>query len=87
LRLGRIGAFYQLIFIQPKKKSFRLSARRWVRRLHLLAQDGEDWMIDVELRVAVTSGAPAMLALLRSVSEEGDALPFLDGVDVDFIDG
>jgi len=44
-------------------------------------------MSDVELRAAVNADAPAMLALLRSASEEGDALPFLDGLDVDFIDG
>lgn len=44
-------------------------------------------MSDIELRVAVPSDAPAMLALLRSVSEEGNALPFVDSLDADFIDG
>lgn len=44
-------------------------------------------MSHVELRAAVTSDAPAMLALLRSTSEEGDALPFLDGLDLDFVEG
>ena len=44
-------------------------------------------MSDVELRAAVTSDVPAMLALLRSTSEEGDALPFLDGLDADFVQG
>lgn len=44
-------------------------------------------MSDVELRAAVKSDAPAMLALLRSTSEEGDALPFLDGLDADFVQG
>ncbi len=43
-------------------------------------------MSNIELRVAVPSDAPAMLALLRSVSEEGDALPFVDSLDADFID-
>ena len=43
-------------------------------------------MSDVESRVAVASDAPAMLALLRSVSEEGDTLPFVDSLDADFID-
>jgi ribosomal protein S18 acetylase RimI-like enzyme len=47
----------------------------------------EDWMRDVELRTAVPSDVPAMLALLRSTSEEGDALPFVDGLDADFVDG
>lgn len=44
-------------------------------------------MSHVELRAAVTGDAPAMLALLRSASDEGDALPFLDGLDAGFIDG
>jgi GNAT superfamily N-acetyltransferase len=41
----------------------------------------------VELRAAVTGDVPAMAALLRSTSDEGDALPFVDGIDADFIDG
>ena len=44
-------------------------------------------MNDVALRAAVTSDAPAMLALLRSTSEEGDTLPFLDGLDAGFVQG
>lgn len=38
------------------------------------------------LRPAARADAGAMLALLRSVSLEGDALPFRDEVDGDFID-
>jgi ribosomal protein S18 acetylase RimI-like enzyme len=44
-------------------------------------------MNHVELRAAVTSDVPAMVALLRSTAEEGDALPFLDGLDADFVHG
>jgi ribosomal protein S18 acetylase RimI-like enzyme len=44
-------------------------------------------MSDVELRAPAAADAPAMLALLRSASEEGDALPFLEGLDAGFIDG
>ena len=43
-------------------------------------------MTDVALRPACSSDGPAVLALLRSTTEEGDALPFVDGLDADFID-
>lgn len=43
-------------------------------------------MNDIELRAAANGDAAAMLALLRSASSEGDALPFVDGLDAGFVD-
>ncbi|WUR10897.1 GNAT family N-acetyltransferase [[Empedobacter] haloabium] len=43
-------------------------------------------MSDHTLRAATGADAPAMLALLRSVTTEGDTLPFYDDVGTDFID-
>lgn len=43
--------------------------------------------MDTLLRSAAPSDAPAMLALLQSISDEGDALPFLGALDQDFIRG
>lgn len=43
-------------------------------------------MSSLELRAAAPTDAPAMLALLQSASAEGDALPFLNGLDADFIE-
>jgi len=43
-------------------------------------------MKELDVRPAVRADAGAMLDLLRSVSLEGDTLPFRDGVDGDFID-
>ncbi|AVR97039.1 GNAT family N-acetyltransferase [Pseudoduganella armeniaca] len=44
-------------------------------------------MSEPTLRTATPMDAPAMLALLRSVTTEGDTLPFHDDVGADFIDG
>lgn len=41
--------------------------------------------MDSLLRSAAPSDAPAMLALLQSTADEGDALPFLGPLDQDFI--
>jgi ribosomal protein S18 acetylase RimI-like enzyme len=43
-------------------------------------------MNEHDLRPAGRADAGAMLALLRSVSMEGDTLPFRDAIDADFID-
>lgn len=43
-------------------------------------------MTDLTLRSATRGDAAAMLDLLRAVSGEGDALPFRDGIDEDFIE-
>jgi len=43
-------------------------------------------MHELTLRKAIQADASAMLALLRSVSSEGDTLPFQSGIDGDFID-
>lgn len=51
---------------------------------HIVGKAGR--ISDIELRAAAAADAPAMLALLQSVSEEGDALPFLDGLDAGFIE-
>lgn len=45
-----------------------------------------DNMNELKFRTATRADASAMLALLRSVSTEGDTLPFQNGVDSDFID-
>jgi ribosomal protein S18 acetylase RimI-like enzyme len=42
-------------------------------------------MTFLQLRAATPEDAPAMFALLRSAAEEGDSLPFIDGLDLDFI--
>ena len=43
-------------------------------------------MHKVELRKAMSSDADEMLALLKSVCAEGEALPFIDGIDHALID-
>ncbi|TWI45001.1 ribosomal protein S18 acetylase RimI-like enzyme [Pseudoduganella flava] len=42
-------------------------------------------MSSVALRAAAPADTAAMLALLQTVAAEGDALPFLEGLDGDFI--
>lgn len=42
-------------------------------------------MSNLDLRAAVPDDVPAMLALLAATAEEGDALPFVGGLDVGFI--
>jgi ribosomal protein S18 acetylase RimI-like enzyme len=41
----------------------------------------------IELRTAMPADVPEMLTLLRSAAEEGDALPFVDGLDPAFVRG
>ena len=45
-----------------------------------------DIMKELALRTATRADAGAMLALLRSVTSEGDTLPFQDAIDAGFID-
>lgn len=54
--------------------------------MHAISRRMADRMGDVELRAAAAGDAPAMLALLQAASEEGDGLPFIDGLDAGFIE-